>query len=82
VIYTTRPETCRNYQCAWSQGIIPIELKPDECGFLISVEANKENKQFLKIVTEKQLDTNTTEYFDQWCKNNKTYYEVIHVNKA
>lgn len=36
-IYENRPEVCRNYFCAWSQGILDHDMRPDKCGLLVSV---------------------------------------------
>lgn len=74
-IYKTRPDTCARYQCAWSQGILPESMRPDICGYIVSVEI-KNNKQFLKIVSHNKLDKSTSQFFDAWCKENNTYYEV------
>lgn len=47
-IYESRPETCRKYQCAWSQGILDIDMRPDIVGLMVSVENDKTGKQFLR----------------------------------
>lgn len=50
-IYDTRPGFCRNFQCAWSQFLLDEDMRPDQCGLLVSVEKNKETgNQFLKAV--------------------------------
>lgn len=48
-IYPQRPNCCVDYQCAWSQHVLPEHLKPSECGVLVSVE-RKAGVQFLKVV--------------------------------
>jgi hypothetical protein len=54
-VYNDRPNTCRNYQCAWSQQLIDEDLRPDKSGVLVSVE-NRPNsdKQFLKVMEIKE----------------------------
>lgn len=50
-IYEDRPNTCRNYQCAWSQTLFDEDLRPDKCGVLISVETNSNTQeQFFKVL--------------------------------
>lgn len=50
-IYEDRPNTCRNYQCAWSQTLFDEDLRPDKCGVLISVETNPNTQeQFFKVL--------------------------------
>lgn len=50
-IYETRPGFCQKYQCAWSQHLLNEDMRPDQCGLMVSVENNKETgKQFLKAV--------------------------------
>ncbi len=76
-IYATRPQVCRNYQCAWSQGLLPEWMKPSRCGVLVSVEFDENNKQYLKVMTRKPLTQEITDELDEWTKNNNTYYRVI-----
>ena len=37
-VHEQRPEVCRNYQCAWSQGILPEWMKPNKSNALVNVE--------------------------------------------
>jgi len=78
VIYNTRPEVCRKYQCAWSQGIIPDWLKPTESNILITVEI-KDKQQYLKAVclTDEKISSEITTFLDEWTKENNTYYTVV-----
>jgi hypothetical protein len=77
-IYDTRPEVCRKYQCAWSQGIIPDWLSPIESNVLISVEV-KDNKQYLKVLclTNEKINTEIITFLDEWTKQTNTYYTVV-----
>ena len=45
-IYLGRPHTCKNYYCAWVQGLFPEWMQPNLSGILISVELDAERKQF------------------------------------
>lgn len=77
-IYETRPQVCKNYQCAWSQGIIPNWLKPNKVGVLISVQENNENKQYLKVVEMKPvIEYDVYKTIKDWCDKNNTYYIKI-----
>jgi len=77
-IYETRPNTCRNYQCAWSQGLLPDWMKPSQCNVIISVE-NENNKQYLKVISliDEDISEDIITVLDEWTKENNTYYKVI-----
>jgi len=66
-VYKARPETCRNYQCAWSQSLLPEEMRPDKCDVLVSVEIINE-RQCLKVmpINNKKLSDENIEYFKRW----------------
>lgn len=34
-IYDERPQSCRDYQCAWSLGDLPDNTRPDISGFMV-----------------------------------------------
>jgi Fe-S-cluster containining protein len=53
-IYNDRPNTCRNYQCAWSQYLLDEDLRPDLSGVLVSVEKDLNDGQFLKVIQIKE----------------------------
>jgi len=80
-IYQTRPDVCRNYQCAWSQGLLPEWMKPSQCGVLISVETEGGN-QYLKVISQNNqaLTPEIINYLDEWTKENKTYYRIANEN--
>lgn len=48
-IYPIRPQLCKDYQCLWSQNILPEEYRPDNIGIMVSVE-KWPNGQFLRII--------------------------------
>lgn len=66
-VYKARPDFCKKYYCAWAQELLPIEMKPNECGVLVSVE-NGENGQFLRAVstTGKELNTDILLKLKDW----------------
>jgi hypothetical protein len=37
-IYEDRPETCKNYQCLWLQGVLPEWMYPHLIGVIVSVK--------------------------------------------
>jgi hypothetical protein len=78
-IYETRPQTCRNYQCAWLQGLLPEWMKPSKCNVLVSVEFDQDRKQFLKVMPKEQQDLTSQiiEHLDEWTKENNTYYRIV-----
>jgi Fe-S-cluster containining protein len=78
-IYKDRPQSCHNYQCGWTQGILPEWMKPTECGVMVSVEINKEEqKQFLRVIELKELVSfEVYREIDKFCKENDTYYVKV-----
>ena len=77
-IYETRPNTCRSYQCAWTQSILPEWMKPSKCGVLVSVENNEDNKQYLKVIDMQAIvDYNVYKEIENFCKENNTYYVKV-----
>lgn len=72
-VHKARPEPCRDYQCAWSQHLLPEEMRPDKCGFLVSVEQN-ENGQYLKVllINNKELNNEVKYYLKEWSEKMNT----------
>lgn len=68
-VHRFRPNLCINYFCAWTQELLPEEMRPDRCGILASVE-NKEDTQYLKLVGE--LNSDTELFFKEWSKKMNT----------
>lgn len=68
-VYKARPETCRDYQCAWTQQLLPEEMRPDRCGFLVSVE-DYEHGQYLKVllINGSKLKKDDREFLEDWGK--------------
>jgi Fe-S-cluster containining protein len=48
-IYAARPDTCKKYQCAWTQGLLGEDMRPDKCGLMVSVEVIN-GEQLLKAI--------------------------------
>lgn len=40
-IYTERPQTCQDFQCAWSQGAFSEDMRPDKVGFMVEILPEK-----------------------------------------
>jgi Fe-S-cluster containining protein len=67
-VHKARPKVCEGYFCAWSQELLPEEMRPDKCGVLASVERNG-NGQYLKLTSiENEINTDILEYFKEWGK--------------
>jgi Fe-S-cluster containining protein len=79
VIYEDRPQSCHNFQCAWTQGILSEWMKPNECGVLVSVEIDKEQqKQYLRVIEMRHtIDFNIYSEIEKFCEENKTYYVKV-----
>lgn len=76
-IYNDRPITCRNYYCAWAQELFPEWMRPDKINVLISVELDKNNQKFLKVVTTDQLEDSILNQINNFVKINKTYFKIV-----
>lgn len=60
-IYKDRPEVCIKFQCAWSQGIISDDLRPDKSGILAYVK-NLENNDQEIIAIEMKNDVKFSDH--------------------
>jgi len=81
-IYKIRPNVCMNYQCAWSQELLPEEMRPDKCGVIASVE-NNETGQYLKLTFMGQINKDILEYFLEWGrKMNTQIVYTLEINDA
>jgi Fe-S-cluster containining protein len=75
VIHETRPQSCRNYQCAWTQHLFPEWMKPNSCGVMISVEHDTNGKQFLKVIELRpNISYEVYREIEYFCNANNTYY--------
>jgi len=67
-VHRARPKVCEGYFCAWSQELLPEEMRPDKCGVLASVENNK-NQQYLKLLPiDKKINSDVLKYFKNWSR--------------
>ena len=68
-----RPESCRNYQCAWTQHLLPEEMRHDKFNVLVSVVQN-ENGQYLKAIriNNKEVTSEVKQYLQKWSEGMNT----------
>lgn len=66
-VYKVRPDSCVNYQCAWSQWLLPDEMRPDKCNVVVSVE-NGKSGQYLKAISINNLKMNpeVKKWLEEW----------------
>lgn len=58
-VHDIRPQSCRDYHCAYMQGILPEWMKPSRSNVLVNIEpwgANKEYKMLKAIECGQKLD--------------------------
>lgn len=77
-VHKARPESCRHYQCAWSQHLLPEEMRPDKCNVLVSVE-NNGNSQYLKAISinNKQIDEKIKSWLLEWGEKMNTPIVIL-----
>lgn len=75
-IYKDRPESCDNYQCAWSQRLLPEWMKPNLSNVLVSVEIDHaQQKQFLRVIEmAPTIDYAVYKEIEDFCNKHDTYY--------
>jgi hypothetical protein len=66
-VHKLRPNLCENYFCAWAQQLLPEEMRPDKCNFLVSVE-NNTNGQYLRVspINGYEINTDILSWFKEW----------------
>ena len=75
-VYETRPDVCRKYQCAWTQQLLELDMRPDKCGILVSVEIDENKKQYLKVIEiDKSVTFETYKRLDECAKKLDTYWK-------
>lgn len=79
-IYEYRPDGCKNYYCAWVQGLFSEQLNPILSKIIVSVEFDENNKQFLKVVpmTNDPVSQEVITELEEFVTKNQTYYKVIY----
>jgi hypothetical protein len=72
-VHKARPESCVKYQCAWSQNLLPEEMRPDKSNILVSVEQNA-GGQYLKAIAinNKQISDKVRSYLQDWSSKMNT----------
>lgn len=67
-IHKARPELCMGYQCAWSQHLLPEEMRPDKCNVLVSVENDSTYGQHLKVIpiNNTKINSKIKKYLQEW----------------
>lgn len=55
-IYDTRPKFCFDYQCAYTQGLLDEDMRPDKCGLLATVKYDETTQKQYLHVTETKPD--------------------------
>lgn len=78
-IYEDRPQMCRDYYCAWAQELLPEFAKPSECGVVVSVEIDKEGRQYLKAVHKDSLREDVRVALDDFTRKNNSYFTTVKV---
>lgn len=78
-IYQDRPSQCRNYYCAWKQGILPVWMKPDKINAVISVNNDENKKQFLNVMYTGELDSDVIFELNKFCTENSTYFKLLKI---
>lgn len=74
-VHEIRPQSCRDYHCAYIQGILPEWMKPSRSDVLVSVEKwgpNKEYKMLRVIECGKKLESEVLSWFVQYSRNTGT----------
>lgn len=82
VVYKDRPESCKKFQCAWTQNIFDDDdMRPDKSGILVTIETDKNKKQYLMVSIFKELvDYKHYKAVEDFCERNNTYFKLTRVN--
>jgi Fe-S-cluster containining protein len=74
-VYETRPDVCRKYQCAWTQHLLDIDMRPDKCGLMVSVEIDQNKKQYFKAMQLREfVGYEVYKKLDECAKKLNTYW--------
>jgi hypothetical protein len=76
-IYDDRPEVCRNYECAYTQDIIPNLERPDLSGILTSVKTKIDGQQFLESIIVGPHNQHQVKLIDEFAKSYNTKHTII-----
>lgn len=78
-IYNDRPTQCRNYFCAWAQELLPLSMRPDKIGAVVSVENDAQGVQFLKVSHSDPIRDGVLKEINRFVKENNTYFLTVKV---
>lgn len=68
-IYKLRPKCCSHYQCVWSQNLLPEEMRPDKCNFLVNLRKNEYGLYFqVVVINGKKISDDEILWFKDWAK--------------
>jgi hypothetical protein len=74
-VHEIRPQSCRDYHCAYIQGILPEWMKPSRSDVLVNVEKWGPNKEFqmLRVIEcGKKLEAEVLSWLVQYSRNTGT----------
>ena len=74
-VHEIRPQSCRDYHCAYIQGILPEWMKPSRSDVLVNVERWGPNKEFqmLRVIEcGKKLESEVLSWLVQYSRNSGT----------
>lgn len=70
-IYPARPSMCKNYQCAWTQHLLPEWMRPDKSKILVSVQDWTKGQYLLATnVEESPFSKEAIEELEKFCTTN------------
>ena len=83
LVYDFRPQVCRKFYCAYSQGLFPEWMRPDKTNVLISVQ-DWSKGQYLKVIAcGTEIIEKVHEEIRKFSQQNLCPYMVIdHENKT
>jgi len=74
-VYNKRPQSCRDYHCAYIQGILPEWMKPSLSNLLVNVERwgpNNEYKMLRAIECGQKINVECLSWLIQFSRNTGT----------
>lgn len=86
-IYKKRPAPCRNFKCNWlkSQGTeqeMPLELRPDKCGVIMTADTAVDGRKFDPDLVELHFYSPPTNAILSYLKDKKTMMVTHYTGEA
>ena len=79
LVYNFRPDVCKKFFCAYSQGLFPDWMRPDKTNVLISVQ-DWSKGQYLKVIAcDKPIPENVKIEITKFAQEQKCPY-MVHEN--